>query len=208
MTDVIKMYEQKQTSDSYTSLFPGYAPPHIPNPAKDPPSSKPTQAVHHPSCPPSQYQYHQLPCQAHICPCYVKNSCYCEAMDQNAGKLVKQQEAQIKLLMNAINKLQGEVVDIVNNVEKLATSKGSSMDQNTRSSKPTPSYSNPHNIPAYDNLETVIDVEVLPSDDVQNDSIVSVDEFVPDILLHPLPTDCLPTNQPSLNYQGKTNQQS
>lgn len=109
---------------------------------------------------------------------------------------------------NTIDKLRGEVVDIVDKLERFDMKRKSPQVTVDPHAQQGPLYRNPQDIPVFDHLETVLEVEVNNQTESQNNSVVSVDEFVPDVLLHPPPMTGSPQdNVQHLNYQGLTSQQ-
>ena len=105
----------------------------------------------------------------------------------------------------AVDKLQCEVVDVVDKLERFRMGIATPSVTRNPPTCPAPTYRNPHDIPEFNHLETVVNVEVNHADP-NNISVVSSDEFVPDILLHPSPG---PPNDNALplNYQSQTSQQ-
>ena len=207
MKEVIKMHEEKQVSNAYASLFPDSVPP---------PSSQPTEQVHsHPGPAPrnpSQYfqDHSQLPCHARPCPCLPWNQCCCTRCRPPSHNINNNnlRDSEIELMKNTIDKLRGEVVDIVDKLERFDMKRKSPQVTEHPHAQQGPLYHNPQDIPVFDHLETVLEVEVNNQTESQNNSVVSVDEFVPDVLLHPPPMTGSPQdNVQHLNYQGLTSQQ-
>ena len=88
-----------------------------------------------------------------------------------------------------------EIVDIVNSIEKLDTRTKPIC---TKSTKPV--YQNPQQIPNFEQLEEVIDIDLgTDKDEDDAESVVSMDEFVPDDVLHP-PSARSPEISTPLNY--------
>ena len=98
----------------------------------------------------------------------------------------------VAAMKGVLDKLQCEMVDVVNNIEIL---------NNSRKQPETPkvraAYPNPKNIPGYDMID-VIEVAQVHAPDV-NESVTSIDELVPDL---ENPTD----TATDLNYSVQTNQ--
>ena len=85
-------------------------------------------------------------------------------------------------LKSSVDKLQCEVVDVVNNVVNLSKQKESDdkeLGKNCQKSQSEqPLFRNPQDIPDYDSIE-VIEVAQM-HDNPSNDSVVSTDDLVPD----------------------------
>ena len=204
MKEVITMHEQRQTSGSYTSLFPGAAPPPITHPTEQ--SS--FQSDHIPRIPSQQSCCHPLPpCQAWPSHCLAQSHCCCTQRSPHRNSRQGDHEMEIKELKAAVDKVQGELVDVIDKLEGLNMVRNAPPATENSVTCPAPAYRNPHDIPQFNNLETVLNVEVNHGEP-HNVSVVSCDEFVPDILLHPLPVTG-PTNNHvlPLNCQSQTSQQ-
>ena len=88
----------------------------------------------------------------------------------------------IKELKLIVAKLQGEIVDVVDKMENLAAG-STSRKSNPASPPPKPLFRNPRDIPAFDAIDE-LDDEESPEATPVDDSVVSIDEFVPDITVH------------------------
>ena len=154
MEAVIKMHEERQTSQAYQSLFPGSDPP----PMQD---SRPTTHTGTPgrccnashSCPPSP------PCQS------MKQSCCQKSCPKfnNSSEIVKD-------LQTSVVKLECTINDIANNLENLASEIATTKQEGNISSQTV-------NTSNFDNIEIIEDSHNISN----NDSIVSIDKFVPDV---------------------------
>ena len=170
MTDVIKMYEQRDATNAYKETLPDTAMPHR-----------------------SNQQSHQLSqCQCHLCNHHSPPPCSCFHLPRNCclSQHCGYQEGGKSSTLNHVEssdlytelkatvaKLQDEIVDIVNKFES-ETPKP----MNEQPRKPKPAYRNPNEIPNYDNIEVIAEVEVINANN--DDSIVSIDELVPDIAVN------------------------
>ena len=111
----------------------------------------------------------------------------------------QQKDDNLKALEAAVEKLRDEIVDIVNSIERLDTRTKTS---SHRTSKPA--YQNPQEIPNFEQFGEVIDIDVATDKD-DEESVVSMDEFVPDDIPHPSPAKS-PINSTPLNSQAQTSQ--
>ena len=193
MSDVIKMHEERQTTQGYNNMFPGSNPP-PPSYSPGQPCQTSAQHCHHLSqhC----LQNPQFPCSYHF-PQYrpISNCCYQIRNSDLSTSEHLQNAEKMKVLEAAIEKLKEEIVDIVNTIEKLNT------DRILPSGSPPvvtkPLFQNPHDIPNFDNMEDVTEVEDGANDD-NDESVVSMEEFVPDISDH-LPHALATSTSTSLN---------
>ena len=103
----------------------------------------------------------------------------------------------------SVNRLQGEIVDVVDKLEAL--------NDLIKASNPTapaiPLFKNPHEIPELHRMESITDAETLSTKEPANESVISIEELVPDII-NDNPALTLPTPHPHLNYQNSTIQLS
>ena len=225
LSEVIKMHEQRETNRAYSSLFPGtHSPPHTaPEQQRQPHKPYCQPSCHTLCCPPPSHRQHQhyhcQTCQG----CYSESVQghpttlpHCNSTKDNASPPPLPLQESLKLLTELsekVAKLQDEVVDIVNKVEVLCGV--NTVGQNDSLSSPhmtdthsankvsetkssAPLFRNPRDIPDYDTIEVIaaVDVHEVPA----AESIVSIDDFVPDIPL-------MNNNKAfSLNYHAQTNQ--
>ena len=124
LSEVIKMHEQNQTSQTYTNLFPGSSSPPRPQPS-GPPPPKETQTSHS-QCQPSPFCQNSPPLlyQPYTCSCLAWHCCFRKS--QYFDKRLNHTDFSLtETLNNKVDKLQDELVDIVNRIEKLAENKTS-----------------------------------------------------------------------------------
>ena len=191
------MHEENRVSQSYNTLFPGSSAPK-PHTSAAPEFSSNLHTCERPL--PNQ------PCQSspmsHHCQTLYSCHCHSFARPSNCHQAISKPvdvNARIEKLNDSIDKLQGELVDVVDKLEKLSDHiKRNELRNQTTSAKPL--FRNPHEIPELNRMETVLDVEVATANETANESLVSVEEFVPDIILHPSP----PKKTQTLNSQHLT----
>ena len=182
MTEVIKMHEQRQASQAYSSLFPNSSPP--------PPPSQTQQQPSHQTCQPSpcschappSVHHHRLPCYPSHSQCYSSHHCCTLKTKTDVSDTNQESTTIIKELKLIVAKLQGEIVDVVDKMENLAAG-STSRKSNPASPPPKPLFRNPRDIPAFDAIDE-LDDEESPEATPVDDSVVSIDEFVPDITVH------------------------
>ena len=165
MNDVIKMHEQRQASQAYSGISHDFLQP-----------SHPPQQLSEPQCHPGSHSHPcHLSCRIRSCnlphnnccsppcgcPSYPANS---SPPDSNLGSLTdlyRQLKSEIKIIRD-------EIVDIVNKIDSIASPIAVTTQER-------PLYRNPVEIPNYDEME----ISEAPA--ACNVSLVSADEFVPDV---------------------------
>ena len=80
---------------------------------------------------------------------------------------------------NSVEKVQEEIIDVVNSVDKLSTKDSQIEIIDASPDHLRPLYRNPKDIPNFDEIHSVETVQIHAID--QNDSVESVDILVPDI---------------------------
>ena len=198
MSEVIKMHEQNQASQSYKTLFPGSTHPASSSMNSSPPQD-PCSHVHTHSCQPStqpQYCYLQTHLSCHCTSHPIPRYCHCTIVGPENND-IDNVKADLQELKTTFGKLQDEMVDVVDKIDSLNNKVEASESRN-----PTPSaiplFRNPDEIPELHRMETVTDDEV-PSGNISvNESVVSMEESVPDIT-NISQTMTVPTIQPHLN---------
>ena len=211
MEEVIKTYEEKLTSQAYQGILHGSAPPSPPDQPSAPPayhSCRPIPPT--PSCPQSHTCSAAPPpptsgticcygtklCSPHPHPpaCQAPHACSPSSQTEifppsstpskvgpGSTSTCSSNKSEIKAaletiitLKESVNKLQCEVIDVVNNIDIL--SKRFTSDEENQSK---PLYRNPQDIPNYDSID-VLEVAQVHAKQT-DDSVVSVEEFVPDV---------------------------
>ena len=84
-------------------------------------------------------------------------------------------------LRYSVDKIQGEIFDIVNSIDRLSNGVAEEVtiaDKSIQEHR-SPNYRNPQDIPDFDRIDTIETAQIHATD--QNDSVVSVDILVPDI---------------------------
>ena len=175
MTEVIKMHEERETSNAYKNTFPESA---LPSHSSQPSHHPPRPQCHLYPC--SHLWNHHPPTHPHSpCSSVPLNCCHSQQGGWQEERHANSRDSNdlYKELKDKVTKLEDEIVDIVNKID-LKITPPDSMDVEPRK----PVYRNPNEIPNYDNIEVIAEVEVraTPNDD----SIVSIDELVPDIDLN------------------------
>ena len=97
------------------------------------------------------------------------------------GTVAESTRADISDLKLTVKRLQDDIIDLVDKLDKSkCESKASSDPQDPpTTTAQKPQFRNPQNIPNYDAIEVVAEVETHPN--ILDESVVSMDEFVPHI---------------------------
>ena len=168
MTEVIKMHEQRQAAKAYSDI------------RTDATNLNQSQQYHQQQqhfvshCQPSYHPCHpNLSCN--FSPCHLRRCC-CE----DGKKTVPPTDTNVSSLNDLYNDLkasvtsiQDDIVDIVNKIDSFTDNSKVKKNSNL------PVYRNPTDVPDYDAIEILAEVEVHAAP--TEDSVVSIDEFVPDI---------------------------
>ena len=165
MNEVIKMHQQRQTSQTFVNDFPHLAKP--PNTRQQPPVG--CQCHHGSHHLPS---YHACGVSNNKC-CFFPNCC-CQTGQTSFSAFNDPHND----LMSVVKNMQDEIVDIVNKIDKITANDDKSNEQSEPRDKPF--FRNPNEIPDFDRIDVVVEAEVHAVDQ-DDDSIVSCDEFVPDV---------------------------
>ena len=182
------MHEERQVSQGYRDMFPDSAPP--------PRSMHTNQPYNHPCQLPPQHCCHSSQhCHLSTPKCRTPPNCCHKEGNTVCSSDHQQSNDGLKVLEAAVDKLRDEIVDIVNSIEKLDTRTKTICIKSTK-----PVYQNPQQIPNFEQLEEVIDIDLgTDKDEDDAESVVSMDEFVPDDVLHP-PSARSPEISTPLNY--------
>ena len=127
----------------------------------------------------------------------------CKSSSPNIPGNISEKDAIVSSLNDLktkVDKIEGELIDVVNQIEaKTHPTRNESINSNKKRklSPSRPSYQNPVDIPAYDLIETIEVAEVHAADD----SIITVDEFVPESENPTSPSSCLNSNLPTSRLQ-------
>ena len=165
MNDVIKMHQQRQTTRTFENDFPDLA---------QPSNTRQQQSVdsqcHHGS--------HHLPAY-HVCSyannkCWLFHNCCCHSQKSSFSSSTDPHDD----LKSVVKNMQDDIVDIVNKIDKISTNKGQVIKETAPKNKPF--FRNPTEIPNYDRIDVVVEADV-HVDSQDDHSIVSCDEFVPDV---------------------------
>ena len=196
MSEVIKMHEQNRVSQSYSNLFPGSSPP-----ASTSVNTSPNLSYQ--PCTQPQHCHLQTTPSCYINSCAATRHCHCALTKSGSNDIDNNVQADLKELKMSVNRLQGEIVDVVDKLEAL--------NDLIKASNPTapaiPLFKNPHEIPELHRMESITDAETLSTKEPANESVISIEELVPDII-NDNPALTLPTPHPHLNYQNSTIQLS
>ena len=203
MEDLIKTYESNIVPNIYTSGPPSHTHNAKPTPPNQPcscPCQQPACEIHCSTCPSSYYSNHscQLRPRPQKCPSQpspADRPCSCPGSSASSTTSSSEIKEVVESISQRVDKLQSEMVDVVNNLESISRKLYTPLTTSKPSEKlpEKPAFQNPSDIPGYDKIDTLEVVEVHV--EAVNDSITSMDANVPDI---PIPN--------SLNYSALTSQ--
>ena len=177
MEEVIKMHEQRQAANAYKDIL---TDPNKPSQFNRQSQQQPQQSQQSAATQSYPWYYHWPPHMS--CPpalpncCHVHHSCYKKREEKPTATADTNDKPITDLyidLKTAVTNIQAEMIDIVNKVESITDP------ARTHKHPNKPLYRNPVEIPNYDAIDVITEAEV--HIDPQDESIVSIDEFVPDI---------------------------
>ena len=171
------MHEQRQAANAYKDIL---TDPNKPSQFNRQSQQQPQQSQQSAATQSYPWYYHWPPHMS--CPpalpncCHVHHSCYKKREEKPTATADTNDKPITDLyidLKTAVTNIQAEMIDIVNKVESIKDP------SRTHKHPNKPLYRNPVEIPNYDAIDVITEAEV--HIDPQDESIVSIDEFVPDI---------------------------
>ena len=175
LADVIKMHEKTQTAHAYTSLFPESMPP-ASSPRITTCSTNPCHSSRVPPC------SHSSMVTPHHC-CCMATPHYCTRSSEKGNYSLEKSVEQLKA---SVESMQCDIIDVIEQLEKIKSEAKPTQSPAAASLSPAPArpqFKNPRDIPDYDSIEVVTEAEI--HQNALDDSIVSMDEFVPEITSAP-----------------------
>ena len=182
MEDLVKSYEEREVSPAYRDNY------RAPHHASDP--RFPACA-----CLQSSSKYHRCTCysscphlsQSHVCPtvnhptpssCSSSPGSLCSACSSPSNLSLRSEITSLNEIVttmkNVLDKLQCEMVDVVNNIESV----NQVMRNQSENPPENPVHQYPIDLPDYDNIEVLEIAQVHVS--AETESISSIDDLVPD----------------------------
>ena len=189
MEELIKTYEDRLTNHAHTTA-PGPPMPHMSTctPSTSSVPSPPSQPT---CCPGRSATASVTPCYVPVCHSFqpMRETHHTSCSGHGRSHDCSTNSSEIKLILESISKLkhsvekvQEEIIDVVNSVDKLSTKDAQIDGEQITDASPDhlrPLYRNPKDIPDFEEIHSIETVQIHAID--QNDSVESVDILVPDI---------------------------